>query len=108
MQTPGFIKVASSTELAEGEMKCVDAHGREVVLARVKGEIFAFDAVCSHQLAYLEEGELRDYTVVCPLHNGAFDIRTGAATARPATQPIKVYACRLEGDDVLVQPDPGA
>ncbi len=85
-------------------MKCVQLRDEEVVLARVGGQFHAFGALCSHQLAYLEEGELVGHEIFCPLHSGSFDIRSGAAIKRPAAKPIKIYPVRVEGEDVLVGP----
>jgi nitrite reductase/ring-hydroxylating ferredoxin subunit len=39
------------------------------------------------------------------LHDGCFDIRTGAATRAPAVVPIKVYATKIENDTVHVDTD---
>ena len=39
----------------------------------------------------------------CPLHGGSFDVRTGQVMSEPCETPIAVFACRLEGDDVLVK-----
>lgn len=85
-------------------MVCVQVHEDEVVLARVAGQLHAFSALCSHQLAYLEEGELVGHEIFCPLHSGSFDIRTGAAVKRPATNPIRIFAVRVQGEDILVGP----
>jgi nitrite reductase/ring-hydroxylating ferredoxin subunit len=40
--------------------------------------------------------------VQCPLHQGRFDLRTGHATAWPASQAVQVYAVCVEGEDILV------
>ena len=86
-------------------MKCVQARDQEAVLARVDGRVYAFSALCTHQLAYLEEGELVGHEISCPLHGGSFDIRTGAALKRPAAIPIRIFPVRIEGQDVLICPE---
>ena len=50
------------------------------------------------------KGDLRSATweVQCPLHQGRFDLRTGQATAWPASQPAEVYTVRVAGEDILV------
>jgi nitrite reductase/ring-hydroxylating ferredoxin subunit len=53
-------------------------------------------------VGYLEDGELVGFEVFCPLHAGAFDVRTGAPTRLPATVPLACYPIEIEGDDVLV------
>ncbi len=109
MSAQKFSRVASAAEIEEGCMKCVSVGESEAVLARVGGTIHAFEAICTHQLAYLEEGELVGHEVFCPLHNGSFDIRTGAPVKRPAARALKIYAVKVDGDDVLLaEPVPPA
>ena len=102
-----FIRVAKLGEVREGCMKGVEADGQEVVLACVQGQVFAFDGICNHGLAYLEEGDLKGYEVVCPLHSGSFDIRSGVPTCAPAVDAMKVFPVRIENDEVLIDMDVG-
>ncbi len=55
------------------------------------------------------DGEVEDRdgvpTIECALHGSCFDLRTGAPTNLPATEPVPVYPVRVEGDDVLVDVD---
>ncbi len=102
MSAQKYARVASASEIEEGRMTCVSIGDGEAILARVGGTIHAFEAICTHQLAYLEEGELVGHEVFCPLHNGSFDIRTGAPVKRPATRALKIYAVKVEGDDILI------
>ena len=97
-----FVKVADDQELGEGGMKGVEVDGQGILLARVQGTIYAVEAICNHGYAYLEEGGLDGFNVVCPLHDGCFDIRNGAPTVPPCSEPIKSYPIRIEGQDVLV------
>ena len=52
------IKVASATDLKDGEMKQVDAGGTKILLARVNGQYHAVGATCPHYGAPLAEGAL--------------------------------------------------
>jgi naphthalene 1,2-dioxygenase system ferredoxin subunit len=97
-----FVRAASGAEIEEGQMQCVEVHGQEILLARVKGEIYATEALCSHGQAYLDQGLLEGYELVCPLHDGCFDVRTGAPTKAPAAVPIKIYPIRIVDEDVHV------
>lgn len=103
----GFEKVASLSEVPSGEMKLAKApNGVQVTLANVEGEIFCFENMCSHEDASLSFGWLLAdiCQVECPLHEGRFDLKTGAATQAPAEFPIKTYTVRVEGDDIFVGP----
>src|SRR4051794_35071712 len=99
-----FVKVASVGDIAGGELRLVSAGGAEIVVARVGDDFWAFEAICTHAFGMLDEGELVGHEVVCPIHEGRFDIRTGRATHPPAIKPLVTYDVRVEGDDILVGP----
>jgi ferredoxin-NADP reductase len=42
------------------------------------------DAVCSHEGGPLEDGSIEGYCLICPWHQGIFDIRTAKASAETA------------------------
>lgn len=97
-----FIKAATLDEIAEGTLLSTQVDGKEVVLARIDGTIYGIDGFCNHGLAYLGEGELEGHNIVCPLHGGCFDVRTGAATREPCVEPLDSYPIRISGKDILV------
>jgi nitrite reductase/ring-hydroxylating ferredoxin subunit len=99
-----FVKVAKIYDLAEGGMVAVLVGDTEILLAQVQGQYYAIRNICSHADVWLHQGDLRPATweVQCPLHQGRFDLRTGHATAWPASRPVEVYAVRVEGEDILV------
>ncbi len=74
----------------------------QVLIARFKDEIFAVENLCSHAFARFDEGRLRGFRLMCPLHGACFDIRNGEAMGLPATGPIRNFEVRIEADRVLV------
>jgi nitrite reductase/ring-hydroxylating ferredoxin subunit len=102
----GFQRVAVLSEVPRGATLCITFEEREILLCHTAEGLFAVDNLCSHAEARLCDGRLKGYRIFCPLHGGAFDVRDGSALARPATVPIPTYAVRLEGEDVLLCPDP--
>jgi nitrite reductase/ring-hydroxylating ferredoxin subunit len=101
-----FIEVASADDLAEGQMRVADVHGKRILLALVEGRIYAIGAVCTHERAHLDEGTLDGYELYCPRHFSCFDVRTGEALEPPADRPEPVYAVKVEGGKVLVSGSP--
>ncbi|MDP9348354.1 MAG: non-heme iron oxygenase ferredoxin subunit [Gemmatimonadota bacterium] len=99
-----FVRVASLSEVPEGEVLAVEAEGKRVCLAHVEGEVYAFADNCSHRDFPLSNGEVDpdDCSITCEWHGARFDVRTGAALSLPATRPIPVYPTRVEGDEVYV------
>jgi nitrite reductase/ring-hydroxylating ferredoxin subunit len=67
-------------DLQEGKLVKVDVNDKSLVLTNINGKLYAMDAVCSHEGGPLEEGTLEDYTLICPWHQGKFDIRNAKAS----------------------------
>jgi 3-phenylpropionate/trans-cinnamate dioxygenase ferredoxin subunit len=97
-----FVKAAQLSQIPPGKMKCVSVNGRRVLLANAGGTIFAADEMCTHEDASLCLGSLKGELLKCPLHGSRFDLRTGAVLDEPAEVPLRVYAVKVEGQDILV------
>jgi nitrite reductase/ring-hydroxylating ferredoxin subunit len=78
----GFQRVANKKDIKEGSLLGVELEGNNIVLAMVNGQVFAMDAVCSHQGGPLEEGNLEGYNLTCPWHYAVFDVRNGKVSDR--------------------------
>jgi nitrite reductase/ring-hydroxylating ferredoxin subunit len=78
----GFQRVANKRDIKEGGLLGVELKGNNIVLAMINGQVFAMDAVCSHQGAPLEEGNLEGYNLTCPWHYAVFDVRNGKVSDR--------------------------
>jgi 3-phenylpropionate/trans-cinnamate dioxygenase ferredoxin subunit len=97
-----FARACALSEVpAEGALG-VEVDGEPVCVIRTGGEVFAMRDVCSHAEVPLSEGEIYDHTVECWLHGSCFDVRTGAPTGPPASEPVAVYPVKIDGDDVYV------
>ncbi len=103
-------------------MKPVDLGGREVVVANVDGNYYAFDNRCNciahfaghvdmdrsdgHRhvgdFGHLADGVLKSETVTCPMHAGVFDVRTGRSIAGPGEGPVNTYEVRVDQGAVHV------
>jgi len=70
--------------------------GREVALFLQDGVVYATDILCTHGDARLCDGFLEGHEIECPYHQGRFDIRTGAATGAPCTEPIRIWPVKVE------------
>jgi naphthalene 1,2-dioxygenase system ferredoxin subunit len=68
-------------ELQERKLVRTDVSDRSIVLTMINGTVYAMDSVCSHEGGPLEDGTLEDYNLICPWHQGIFDIRSAKASA---------------------------
>jgi cytochrome P450/nitrite reductase/ring-hydroxylating ferredoxin subunit len=93
------VQAADAGDIREGQVMRIDAGGRPLLLLRRQGHLFAIDAICSHAGGRLEDGEIRDGCVICPVHGANFDLMTGKAS--PATD----WAADLDSFPVTVDND---
>jgi len=97
--------VAAMADFAASDAIAVVAAGKEIAIYLVDGAVFATANRCTHGDARLCDGFVEGHEIECPLHQGKFDVRTGAATCAPAEQPLATYPARLTDDRVEVQID---
>jgi naphthalene 1,2-dioxygenase system ferredoxin subunit len=95
-------RMARLEDLIDGEVTAIGVEGREFAIYRAGTELFATDNLCTHGAGRLSDGFLEGYVIECPLHQGAFDIRTGIVTRAPARKPIATYAVEIEADEVYI------
>jgi nitrite reductase/ring-hydroxylating ferredoxin subunit len=97
-------RVADVAELPPGSLKAVTlASGERVCLVNVDGKVHALSNVCTHQEFAMSDGALLPGGVIeCAWHGARFDCRTGAVKRFPATDPLPVYAVKIEDGVIWV------
>ena len=95
-------RACALSDLDDGKPFAVEVDDVPVVLVRQGAEVHALRDSCSHAELSLSEGELTRKGLECWLHGSCFDLRTGAPSSPPATEPVAVYPVTVDGDDVLV------
>jgi len=108
-----WFDVGHADDFAEGEVAAARAGSQAVAVFRLGEEIFALKDLCTHGNAKLSDGYVEDGCVECPLHQGLFDIRSGAPRSAPVTEavrtfPIRVVAGRVEVEITGGSSEPGA
>ena len=103
MSSAAWTPVASLDDFAASDAIAVVAAGKEIALFLVDGNVFAAANRCTHGDARLCDGFLENHEIECPLHQGRFDVRSGAATGAPAEVALATYPARLAGDRVELQ-----
>lgn len=101
-----FHKIAAVDEVAPGEVKQYRVEDRPVALCNVDGEFHAFEDICTHQFAYLSEGEFTGKQLKCPLHGAKFDVTTGKALSLPAVKAVPKHETKVEDGNVYVALNP--
>jgi 3-phenylpropionate/trans-cinnamate dioxygenase ferredoxin component len=98
----GYVKVCALSALADDTALHVEVARLPICVVRSQGEVMALLDECTHAEVALSDGEVEAGTVECWLHGSRFDLRTGAPTGLPATQPVPVFPVHIDGGDVYV------
>lgn len=105
----GWITAGSIEQLAAQSRLEVEVDGDYVAVARLDGELHAFEDRCTHDGEPLAGAELEgDATtpcgvVICPRHGARFCLRTGAALTPPAYEPIRIFEVRERDGQIEVR-----
>jgi 3-phenylpropionate/trans-cinnamate dioxygenase ferredoxin component len=96
----GWIRVADEADLVTS--LGVSVEGSLVAVFRTDEGVFALDDICSHEYSRLSEGEVWAGEVYCQKHGSRFNLRTGAVTGLPATQPVRTWSAKIEEGGIWV------
>jgi uncharacterized membrane protein/nitrite reductase/ring-hydroxylating ferredoxin subunit len=97
-----FVAVADAGQLQEGGTLRADIDGTVITIAKVDGQLYAFQEFCTHRYGPLSEGALNGVEIQCPWHRSCFDIRTGKVTQGPAKVDLKTYPVKMIGAKISV------
>lgn len=75
----------------------------ELAVYNLGGEFYVTNDTCTHGMVALSGGEIEDGQIFCPLHGGAFDIRTGEATEAPCRIKLKTYEVEIRDGAVFAK-----
>ncbi len=96
-------RIASISDLRDGQMKSVEINGEKILLSRIDGKYYATGAFCTHYGAPLEEGVLSGDRIVCPWHHACFNAKTGNLREPPARDALPHFDVTMEGDELFIE-----
>jgi 3-phenylpropionate/trans-cinnamate dioxygenase ferredoxin subunit len=96
-------EAAGAQALGDQEAMGITLGERDIVVCRSGGEYYALHGICTHQSGLLADGCVEGGQIECPLHQGRFDLKTGAALGPPVTEPLCVYRVKSEGGKVYIE-----
>ena len=100
----GFVDVAASDAVPEGEAQGFAIGDVEIAVARTGGTLYAFSDICSHRRCNLAMGgEIDGTSIECECHGSVFSMQTGEALNPPATEPIPIYTVREADSRIEVE-----
>ena len=103
-QTEAVVKKVTAAkvgELAPNTSKIFKFGSSPGILINTQdGELRAFSAICTHltcSVIYESDTE----TLLCPCHNGRFDL-SGNVVSGPPPSPLESYNVEISGEDIVV------
>lgn len=98
------IRVASVKDIHPGKGIKKIIKNESVAIFNYNGNFYALQNRCPHQNADLADGFIKNNQVFCPIHNWAFNIKTGAFAFNPE-QKLKTYPVEIHGEDIYIVHD---
>jgi nitrite reductase (NADH) small subunit len=96
------ILIGSVDQIPKGEARIFKVDGRDIaVYLTHSGEVFASQPDCPHRGGPLADGLIGGTTVLCPLHDRSFDLRTGKNLSGDCTD-IRTYPVVQREDGGIV------
>jgi len=87
------IRIAHLSEIPEGEGRMVEVAGVQMAVFHTRDGVFATQPECPHRQGPLADGLTGTGTVMCPLHDRIYDLRTGGGVntdCRITTYPVSL------------------
>jgi nitrite reductase (NADH) small subunit len=93
--------IGPMAQIPRGEGRNFEVGGRLLAVFRThQDEVFASQAECPHRQGPLADGMMGGATIMCPLHDRTYDLRTGKALAGECD--IAVYPVRKSDGGMLL------
>ncbi|HEX6586324.1 MAG TPA: Rieske (2Fe-2S) protein [Solirubrobacterales bacterium] len=103
LRRPVFVDAGPAGDLAPGEVSATELDGIALLLARLDGGVYALRDGCPVDGRSLGGARLSsDGVLVCPWHNCAFDVRTGARVDGTEGEGLKVVPVAMRNGTVQV------
>ena len=97
-----FVRAIAKAGLTAGHGVMVELRGKNIAIFNVDGTFYATDDTCTHAGGPLSEGDLDETVVTCPWHGATFDVKSGGVQGPPASDGVRSYEVKIEGEDILV------
>jgi nitrite reductase/ring-hydroxylating ferredoxin subunit len=96
-----WIKVGAETQFTDGLHPVKLGPRQNVVIARLNGKLFAFDALCPHAQGPMERSEIEGAIVSCPLHAWRFDLENDGKELH-GYRNLTVHPLKVAEGDVYI------
>jgi nitrite reductase/ring-hydroxylating ferredoxin subunit/uncharacterized membrane protein len=98
-----WVRVIEELQMPDDVPTGVQADGRQILLYRHDGTLYALDNLCSHAGGLLSRGSVEGLTVTCPLHGSQYCLADGSVRRGPSHQPQPVIRTRVRNGWIEVR-----
>ncbi len=102
MPDTSWQRVCGINEIPDGTATKVTIGDSEILLVRRGDQVHACGNSCPHYGGPMNEGTLRDDTVICPYHHAAFRYENGELVTPPALDDLPVYEVKVVNGEVSI------
>jgi nitrite reductase/ring-hydroxylating ferredoxin subunit len=96
-----WIKVGTESQFTDGLHPIKLGPRSNVVIARLKGKLFAFDALCPHAQGPMDRSEIEGAIVSCPLHAWRFDLENDGKELH-GYRSLTVHSLKVADGEVYI------
>jgi 3-phenylpropionate/trans-cinnamate dioxygenase ferredoxin subunit len=97
-----WILACAADDIDEEDVFGFDHDGKTYCVYHTPEGYFATDGMCTHEEERLEDGIVIGCVIECPLHQGRFDVRTGAALSAPVCVDLKTRPIKIEHGKIYI------
>jgi anthranilate 1,2-dioxygenase ferredoxin subunit len=99
------VPLCAVAAVAEDAPQRVEHDGVVYAVFQAGADYFVTADQCTHGPGYLSKGAVIGTEIECPFHQGRFDLRTGAPTAPPCFEPVRVWTAHIIDGQICIDPD---
>ncbi len=100
-----LVPLCTAAEVTEDQPRQVERDGIAYAVFRAGDAYYVTADACTHGPGFLSEGTVIGCEIECPFHQGRFDLRTGAPTAPPCFEPVRVWTVAVVDGQICIDPD---
>ncbi|MBJ6726061.1 Rieske (2Fe-2S) protein [Geomesophilobacter sediminis] len=99
-----MVYAAKVADVPDWGKKVVEVEGKELLLVKTKGQVYACETECPHQGAPMSGALVKEAGFIsCQRHGYRFDLTTGVCAAHPECDPLRIYPVEIRGDEIWVE-----
>ncbi|QDT35639.1 non-heme iron oxygenase ferredoxin subunit [Thalassoglobus polymorphus] len=101
-----FEKVGLVSEIPDvGRLSVILGDEVSALVLRAGDDFYCVEDICTHDGQPMTDGDFDGCELTCPRHGAKFNVKTGAATQMPATEPVRTFPVEIRNGEIYVEYD---